>query len=190
MLRHIFLAALLIFSSVSHAQASSYHAHAWDYDEGSIMPSGDNRPVPWPWTLAQPFPWDDIQGLWKVEQDNYVSYFAFKVVKQASGGRQLLVRQIDGETRRVLAEGPGFERDNIVFAQMTSCGGATYRLKLTSFKREDSPQPPVMGNLYTGSVMVLSMSDLGDKSAYYIAHLQLTKVSSRFRFTQDTCLSH
>jgi hypothetical protein len=184
MLRHILLAALLIFSSVGHAQVLSSD------EEGSIMPTGDNRPVPWPWSQAQPFPWEDISGLWKVEQDDYVSYFAFKVVKQASGGRQLLVRQIDGETRRVLATGVGFERDQIILAQMTSCGGTTYRLKLTSFKREDSPQPPVMGNLYTGSVMVLSIGDLAARTTNDMVHLQLTKVSSRFKFTQETCISH
>ncbi|WP_413559036.1 hypothetical protein [Bdellovibrio sp. HCB209] len=184
MLRHILLATLLFVSSMAHAHVPGFQ------EDGNIMPSGDNRPVPWPWSLAQPFPWDDIQGLWKVEQDNYVSYFAFKSVRQASGGRQLLVRQIDGETRRVLAEGVGFESGKVILAQMTSCGGTTYNLKVTSFKREDSPQAPVMGNLYTGSVMVLSIGDLNARSISDMVHLQLTKVASRIKFTENSCLNH
>ncbi|WP_413582899.1 hypothetical protein [Bdellovibrio sp. HCB288] len=182
MLRHILLAALLIFSSVGHAYPSN--------DEGTIMPSGDNRPIPWPWSSAQPFPWDDIQGLWRIEQDDYVSYFAFKVVKEkTSGGRQLLVRQIDGETRRVLAEGVGFETGKNILAQMTSCGGTVYRLRLTSFSLENSPQPPVSGNLYKNSVMVLSVGSLEAKTTSEMVNLQLSKVSSRFRFSQETCVS-
>ncbi|WP_413585676.1 hypothetical protein [Bdellovibrio sp. HCB274] len=183
MLRHILLAALLIFSSVGHANPSQ--------EEGGIIPTGDNRPIPWPWSAAQPFPWDDIQGLWRVEQDDYVSYFAFKVVKEkTSGGRQLMVRQIDGETRRVLAEGVGFEREKIILAQMTSCGGSTYRLKLTSFNLENSPQPPGLGNLYKNSVMVLSLGSLEARTTSEMIHLQLSKVSSRFRFSHETCVSH
>ncbi|WP_413576237.1 hypothetical protein ACLVWU_17795 [Bdellovibrio sp. HCB290] len=183
MLRHILLAALLIFSSVGYAHTSD--------DEGGIMPSGDNRPIPWPWSAAQPFPWDDIQGLWRVEQDDYVSYFAFKVVKEKTGGgRQLFVRQIDGETRRVLAEGVGFETGKVILAQMTSCGGTTYRLTLTSFDLEKSPQPPGLGNLYKNSVMVLSLGSLEARSTSEMINLQLFKVSSRFRFSQETCVSH
>ncbi|MBO9666769.1 MAG: hypothetical protein J7501_08125 [Bdellovibrio sp.] len=183
MLRHILLAALLVFSSFAYA------GKRVSASDESIMPTNDDRWTTWPWSLAQPFPWEDIQGLWKVETGDYVSYFAFKVVKQkTSGGRQLEVKQIDGTTRKVLATGPGFETGQMVLAQMTSCGGSTYRVRLTSFKPENSPQPPLMSNLYKGSVMVLSIGNL-DAPADEMVDLQITKVSSRFRFNQESCSS-
>jgi hypothetical protein len=184
MLRHILLATILAFSSLSYAGMTP------NDEQGPVLPTSDDHWTTWPWSLAQPFPWEDIQGLWKVETGDYVSYFAFKVVKQkASGGRLLQVKQIDGNTRKVLAEGPGFETGQMVLAQMTSCGGGTYSVKLTSFKREDSPQPPLMSNLYKSSVMVLSIGDLDSRSTDDMSHFQITKVSSRFRFNQESCVS-
>ncbi len=103
MLRSILLAALIL-SSLTFSLGA--FAHQSSGDDEQIIPISDNRPVPWPWSMAQPFPWTDIQGVWKVQQDDYTSYFSLKVVRQkATGLRQLQVKQYDGATCRVLATG-------------------------------------------------------------------------------------
>lgn len=147
--------------------------------EEHVMPASDDRWVPWPWTLAQPFPWADIQGLWKVEQGDFTSYFAFKVVREKTTGlRQLQVKQFDGDTCKVIATGVGIERNQKVLAQMTSKGGTTYRVQLTAFSEKDSPIPPLRGNVPTQGVMVLSMGNLDGKGDQGMIHMQIMKISA------------
>jgi hypothetical protein len=171
MLRHILLAALIAFSS------SAAHADVLSDSEEHIMPAGD-RWTPWPWSMAQPFPWNDIRGMWKVQQDDYISYFALKVVRpRATGMRQLQVKQIDGQTCKVIATGVGIEKGSRVLAQMTSKSGVTYRVHLTSFDQKDSPQEPLKGTENPNKVMVLSIGDLDQKGLDHMAHMQILKVS-------------
>ncbi|MDG0815105.1 hypothetical protein [Bdellovibrio svalbardensis] len=183
MLRHILLATLIAFSGLTaHAVTSSYLQ-----DEEQIMPAGDRwTPFPWNFKNAQPFPWSDIQGTWKVEQDSFISYFSFKVIQQKNGVRQLKVKQYDGESCRLLATGVGIEKGQLVYAQMTSKSGKIYRVSLTAFKRSDSPQPPLQGNVYTESVMVLSIGELNQVSVEDMMHTQILKVSSQL--DQKSCV--
>lgn len=183
MLSRILIAALVTFSTLTYSGV----ALANTGDEEHIMPASDDRWVPWPFHLAQPFPWQDIQGLWKVEQGDYISYFALKVVRQKSTGiRQLQVKQFDGETCRVLANGVGIERNQKVLAQMTSRGGITYRVQLTAFNQKDSPMPPLRGNLPVDEVMVLSIGALEPRGPEEMVHMQIMKVSSAL--TQKSCI--
>lgn len=155
-------------------------------DHGDIREINDNRPVIWPWSLATDFPWRDIQGMWKVERDGFVSYFALKVVNvKASGERQLVVRQIDGYSCKVIATGVGFERRQTVKAQMTDEDGAAYRVSLTAFKAEDAAEPPKKGRVQTSSVMVLSIASLS-ASAPEMIHWQITKVANTIN--QKNCV--
>lgn len=171
MLRHILLAALIVFSSLAA------HAEVLNDSEEHIMPAGD-RWTPWPWSMAQPFPWNDIRGMWKVQQDDFVSYFALKVVRSRSTGiRQLQVKQIDGQNCKVIATGVGIEKGSRVLAQMTSRSGVTYRVHLTSFDQKDSPQAPLKGAESLHKVMVLSIGDLDQKGVDQMAHIQILKVS-------------
>lgn len=180
MLRSILLATLIFTGLVLRGQ--SYAA-----EDEHIIPASDNRPVPWPWTLAQPFPWTDIQGLWKVEQGDFTSYFALKVVRQKSTGiRQLQVKQFDGDTCKMLSTGVGIERNQKVLAQMTSRGGTTYRVQLTAFSEKDSPLPPLKGNVPTQAVMVLSMGALDNKAPDEMIHMQIVKISAHL--TQKVCM--
>ncbi len=175
------MAAVLTLSSLT------YSLTAFAKDEEHIMPASDDRWVPWPFHLAQPFPWQDIQGLWKVQQGEYTSYFALRVVRQkATGIRQLQVKQFDGETCRVLANGVGIERNQKVLAQMTSKGGTTYRVQLTAFDQKDSPLPPLRGNLPMEEVMVLSIGALEPRGTEEMVHMQIMKISAAL--TQKTCL--
>lgn len=180
MLRSI-LMATLIFSGLT-LSAGAYAA-----DDEHIIPVNDNRPVPWPWTLAQPFPWTDIQGLWKVEQGDFTSYFSLKVVRQKlTGIRQLQVKQFDGDTCKMLATGVGLERNQKVLAQMTSRAGTTYRVQLTAFSEKDSPLPPLKGNVPTTGVMVLSMGALDNIANDNMVHMQIMKISAHL--TQRVCM--
>lgn len=174
MLRNILLASLLVFTGIT-ASANTCESAVDEH----VMPASDDRWVPWPWTLAQPFPWGDIQGLWKVEQGDFVSYFAFKVVREKSTGlRQLQVKQYDGDSCRIIATGVGIERNQKVLAQMTSRGGITYRVQLTSFDQKDSPIPPLRSNVPVPSVMVLSMGTLDVQGLEGMMHMQIMKVSA------------
>lgn len=181
MLRFCISAILLSFLMSTGASAAVYGA-----DHGDIREINDYRPVPWPWSLAAPFPWRDIQGMWKVEQDGFVSYFALKVVNvKPSGDRQLVVRQIDGYSCKVIATGVGFETKQSVKAQMTDDEGHTYRVSLTAFNAEDAAETPKKGRVQTTSVMVLSLGTLGAPSSTNL-HWQITKVANTI--SQKSCV--
>lgn len=187
MLRKLFFSSLLAVSVVVSVAAQATTLAAQQAEDEHIMPVSDDRWVPWPMHLAQPFPWNDIQGLWKAEQGEYSSYFALKIVRQKSTGhRQLQVKQFDGDTCRVLATGVGLERNEKVFAQMTSKGGVTYRVQLTAFNKKDAPLPPLRGLIPTDSVMLLSIGTLEPKAETDMFHMQIMKVSAFL--TQKVCI--
>ena len=176
MLRNVLILLLVTLTGLS---AFAHVPNNCEVVDEHVMPASDDRWVPWPWTLAQPFPWGDIQGFWKVEQNEFVSYFAFKVVREKSTGiRQLQVTQYDGETCRVISTGVGIERNQKVLAQMTSRGGITYRVQLTSFDEKDSPIPPLRSNIPVPSVMVLSMGTLDAQGLDNMYHMQIAKISA------------
>lgn len=176
MFRHILLTATVLISfglsSLAHAENPDDH----------ILPTGDNRPVPFPMGTVDKFPWSSIQGLWKVEQGDYVSYFAFKKVRASKGmHRQLQVRQIDFKSCEELANGVGFENPSgtRVLAQMTAKkSGISYRLVLTSVSEETPDYPPHGPAMQ--SVMVLSLG-LGSGEVVKnddMVHMEITKVST------------
>ena len=179
------LATLLVFSAIATSAFAQEHGAVGRINDEVVMPAADDW-THWPWSLAQPFPWSYLQGTWKVEKDDYVSYFVFKVVQLTSGVKQVQVRQIDGVTCKVIATGVGLEKGSLVYAQMTSRSGKVYRLNLTAFKRSDSPQPPLKGNVYTGAVMVLSMGEL-DNDLDDMVHMQIVKIS--VGLNKQACLS-
>lgn len=187
MLRKFLLTAVVLVGVVSTSLAHSQQASG-QADE-HVMPVSD-RWTPWPWKYVQPFPWTDIQGLWKVEQDEFVSYFSFKiVVHKRTGLRQLQVKQYDGESCRILATGVGIENDRKVLAQMTSRSGMIYRVELTSFSEKDllrSDITPIKGNIRTDGVVVLSMSTFDNPESSNKFHMQIAKISALM--TQRPCM--
>lgn len=163
------IAALLFVFIAAPVNAGS------DYQEEVVIPTADDvRPVPWPWRLAQPFPWTDVQGLWKVEEGDYTTYFSLKVIKTKSGVNHLQVKQYDGETCRILATGVGIERGSRVLAQM-STRHAVYRVQFTTFSEEDSPLPKLKSDSPLDGVMVLSMGALD--SFEDMIHIQIARIS-------------
>ncbi len=183
MLRYILLATAISISSLALTSQAHAQYQVYSQDEEHITPTSDTRPVPWPWSRAQPFPWFDIQGLWKVEQDDFISYFTFRVVKErATGERQLRVKQIDGLNCREIANGVGVavgsERSQRILARMKSKAGTDYRVQITAFAEQDSPERPLQGNIPVQSVMVVSISSAdGPRPISTPVHMQIMKVS-------------
>lgn len=181
MFQKVVLILLFVFTSFSS------FAKACDVQSEVIMPASDDRWVPWPWALALPFPWGDIQGIWRAEDGDFVSYFAFKVVKERTTGiKQLQVKQYDADYCKVIAKGVGIERNGKVFAQMTSRGGIVYRVQLTSFDEKDAPIPPLTSGVTSRSVMVLSMGTIEVQGIESMVHMQITKMKQT-GVTQKIC---
>lgn len=180
MLRSKLLILLLIFSWLM--PVSSFATH----EENHLIPNFGDRWVPWPWALALPFPWSDIQGVWKAQDGDFVSYFSFKVVCRNSECNcynsgsicQLQVRQYDATNCRILAKGVGVESTHKVLAQMTSKTGLIYRVDLTAFSEKDSPLPPLKSEVPIPGVMVLSMGALNVTDPDDMVNMQIMKVSS------------
>lgn len=136
-----------------------------------------DRPVPWPWGLEQPFPWTEIKGLWRIENTKELSpYFTFKVMRsKSSDEKQLVVREIDPSSCRVIATGVGYELNKIVRAQMTTDKGTSFRIAVRAFREVDSPQS-IAGPIVTDQVLVLSIMSITDDSSPKV-HVQIGKVS-------------
>ncbi len=93
-----------------------------------------------PWSVAQPFPWSDIQGVWKLKEGLVPFYLKAKVIRTTSN-RKILNLSIVSESNctRPIAQGVGYidlaER-NVVRAMMND-GASRYQMKLASFDARD-----------------------------------------------------
>lgn len=150
-----------------------------------------DHPVPWPWGLEQPFPWNEIQGMWKIADgaDVPMSYFSLKVINsKKSGVKQLIVKQFDADTCDIIASGVGIAVNDVLRAQMTTTEYAsepwvTFRLSIRAFKAEKSPEPPIG---LTRQVVVLSMTGLDGNPSKNL-HIQIGKTSQNI-FVKDCSL--
>ena len=119
----------------------------------------------WPWSVAKPFPWDNIQGYWKLG-DNNDSYIRARVLSTTKN-RKILSLQLYGEgiCSKPYAKGTGYvdvTEKNVVRA-LLSDGVYKYQLKLGMFDSRD-----IDGNFLCGQdIMAASMQviDLATKSA-------------------------
>lgn len=167
-----FLQMLLILSIFSLNTASQ----AWGGDDG-----GGSHP--WPWGLEIPFPWNDVQGIWKVENQGQVYYFGFRRVEQ----QRLFITQFDASRCVILGSGPGYirtKRQKYVVAQITlKETGEAYRMAIYAFAEEDSPEPPVGGVSTPIPELVMvarinSMNNTGREIA-----VQMVRISSQLEYT-------
>ena len=63
----------------------------------------------WPWHDAQPFPWDNIQGVWKLSTDSSKVYFKMRVTGENKKGKILnIVKFSTDNCSKHLATGVGF----------------------------------------------------------------------------------
>lgn len=109
-------------------------------DIGLLAVHTQDHPVPWPWGSEMPFPWTIVQGVWFAKQNEFQSYYTFRIVKQKSGLNQVEVKQVDPVTCEVIATGVGFEENRVMRAQMSvRGGGGAYRLFLRAFSTKRVP---------------------------------------------------
>lgn len=92
-----------------------------------------------PWSLAQPFPWSSIQGLWKVSDEPNV-VLKFKVTRVSQSSKHLMVEVYD----RYNCTGPEFKgvgiinasEKNVVRINLTDTSGNSKLMKLAMFESE------------------------------------------------------
>jgi hypothetical protein len=112
-----------------------------------------------PWSVAQPFPWNNIEGYWKLGDDGS-SYLKAAVIS-STNRRKILSLQIyaEGVCSKPYARGTGYidaAEKNVVRA-LVSDGTLKYQLKLGLFDSRD-----VNGVIScTQNVMAASMQVIG-----------------------------
>jgi hypothetical protein len=93
-----------------------------------------------PWSIAQPFPWSDIQGVWKLRDGVNPFYLKAKVIRTTSNRKILSLSVItEGNCAKPIAQGLGyvdFSERNVVRAIMND-GSAKYQIKIASFDVRD-----------------------------------------------------
>ena len=93
-----------------------------------------------PWSNAKPFPWSDIQGVWKLTDDIAPLYLKAKVVRSTTNRKILSLSIVsEGNCSRPVAQGVGyvdFSERNVVRAMLND-GSSKYQMKLASFDVRD-----------------------------------------------------
>jgi hypothetical protein len=113
-----------------------------------------------PWMVAKPFPWDDINGFWKLGDD--AGSFVRAQVQSSTSKRKILTLQVyaDGLCSRPYARGTGYidvTEKNVVRAILVD-SQYRYQMKLGLFNPKDLS---MNANLCTGNVMAVSMQVVG-----------------------------
>ena len=113
-----------------------------------------------PWSVAKPFPWDNISGIWKLGDDSS-SYVRAKV-QSATNSRKILTLQIygDGLCSKPYAKGTGYidvTEKNVVRAILLD-NNFRYQMKLGLFDARDLDSD---GFQCTDKVLAVSMQIVG-----------------------------
>ncbi|MGZ3690449.1 MAG: hypothetical protein ACXVAX_03030 [Pseudobdellovibrio sp.] len=125
------LSSLLVLFFIS--LASTAHAQSC---EDAFLQGGIE---PWPWSVAQPFPWDNIAGWWQFGDDD--SSYIRAVVQSSTQDRKLLKIYVygDGACSKPYAVGTGYisiAEKNVV-RSLLSDSDYKYQLKLGLFDARD-----------------------------------------------------
>ena len=149
-----FLTGLLLiaFSSISFSQ--SYPSFDVSFSPSTFPSSASDVSVSqecnakikgggvdgFPWSIAKPFPWSDIQGVWKLRDGANPYYLKAKVIRTTSNRKILSLSVIsEGNCAKPIAQGLGyvdFSERNVVRAIMND-GIAKYQIKIASFDVRD-----------------------------------------------------
>ena len=93
-----------------------------------------------PWSIARPFPWTDIQGIWKLKDGVVPYYLKAKIIRTTTNRKTLKLMIVsDGDCSRPVATGVGFidfSEKNVVRA-IISDGMSKYQMKLALFNIKD-----------------------------------------------------
>ena len=116
-----------------------------------------------PWSVAQPFPWNTIQGLWKVS-DSPDQVMRMRVVRQDQNAKHLSVdvmsrNQCNGPVMMGVGIVTAAEK-NVVRLTLTDKQGQTYMMKLAMFDTADLQMDK---NLCGQSVLAASVITLDNE---------------------------
>ncbi|MES2802578.1 MAG: hypothetical protein V4654_08815 [Bdellovibrionota bacterium] len=92
-----------------------------------------------PWSLAQPFPWDSVQGLWKVSDDPD-QVVRMRVVRQDQKVKHLSVDVLSRSACGSTMKGVGIitaAEKNVVRLNLTDLKGEAHLMKLAFFDTRD-----------------------------------------------------
>lgn len=114
----------------------------------------------WPWSVAQPFPWNNIEGYWKLGDQDELSYIKARITSTTSK-RKILSLQVlgNGLCTKPTAKGTGFvdaAEKNVVRA-ILSDGLYQYQVLLGMFDMRDLTGK----NMCTENIMAVSMQVVG-----------------------------
>lgn len=132
-----------------------------------------------PWGLAQPFPWNTIQGLWKVT-DNNDTIIKFRVTRSDSDSKKLSVElysRQSGKCDKPLMTGLGIitaTEKNIVRISLKDTEGKTKLLTLAWFNSENLK---LIGPNCDRNVLVAAMINLSEDLSYSDSSIQETESS-------------
>lgn len=152
---------------ISSVDDSSSTISGWQECNAKIQGGVDG----FPWSVAKPFPWADIQGVWKLRDGVSPYYLKAKVVRTTSNRKILNLSIVsEGNCSRPIAQGLGyvdFSERNVVRAIMND-GIAKYQMKLASFDVRDLEiDAPSCGE----NVIVASIQAIGSlRSSHFTLH--------------------
>ena len=132
---------LAVLLSGIFAQADFYGNLAMTQENPSCGLSKQGGPIDTiPWSVAQPFPWNSIQGLWKVS-DSPDQVMRMRVVRQDQNAKHLSVdvmsrSQCNGPVMKGVGIITAAEK-NVVRLTLTDKEGQTYLMKLAMFDTAD-----------------------------------------------------
>lgn len=162
------------FCTVLAAQATVAHEGPYCHDNALGTDGGDHGGShPWPWGFEVKFPWDDVQGIWRVQKDDTVLYFSFRRVQ----AKRIKIKQIDITNCQVVGTGQGLERDKTIVAQIRNTySEETYNLTIYAFNEEDL-EPPVLSPVGSEHVIVARINSLDHQAPEFAA--QMVRISDR-----------
>ncbi|HND84161.1 MAG TPA: hypothetical protein PLU50_00070 [Pseudobdellovibrionaceae bacterium] len=170
MLKKLFMLVAFIVSGSTYANMDT------------ISPTGKDW-VPWPWSVRQPFPWNEIQGVWKTVEDEFPNYFVMRPILGDAVQKQMQVRVIDAKSCKVLATGIGVETDRgrNLRAQVTGESG-TFFVAFTALSAQDarqknSPVPGRRNGVKEESKARVVMASIRNLDNGKVSQVQIEKVT-------------
>lgn len=117
-------------------------------------------PDAFPWSIAQPFPWDIIQGLWEFNEESNESVIRMKIIRESSTEKLLSVAVISKYSCTRVMKGTGIitaSEKNIVRIKLNDVNGGTKLMKLGFF---DTAMLNINTELCGKNILAASMIDL------------------------------
>ena len=146
------LITLLLVNVTAYAVMDEVKSGSSCNDSSKTMGGGVDV---WPWSVAKPFPWDNIQGFWKLNENSQAILKAR--VLSTTNNRKILALTLygDGVCAKASAKGTGyvdFFEKNVVRA-ILSDGVFKYQLKIGMFDSRDIAGADLCGQ----TIMAASM---------------------------------